>query len=62
MLIFLVVFLMASKIETTLPQGVKTVGGREVCPEKEKFLYLRIFACTKDVHGSVKEKKTGSEF
>ena len=44
--------MMISKIEMTRPQGaqgVKTVGWREVCPEKGKFLYRRISTLTTDI-------------
>ena len=49
MLIFPAFYPMTSKIETILPKGVKTIGGREVCPEKEKLLYHRISAGTTDI-------------
>ena len=46
MLVFLAFFPMVCKIETTWRQGIKTIGGREPCTEKEKFLYHRISART----------------
>ena len=53
MLTFLAFFpMMISKIEMTRPQGaqgVKTVGWREVCPEKGKILYRRISTLTTDI-------------
>ena len=39
-LIFLAFFPVASKIETTLPQGVKTIGGRGSVQKKKKFYII----------------------
>ena len=63
MLIFLAFFpmMMICKVETTWPQEVKTIGGREASPEKDNFLHHRISACTtdiyRDLYNLVKENK-----
>ena len=48
-MLFLVCFPTICKAETIWPQEVKMIGGREVCPEKEKFLYHRISARITDI-------------
>ena len=48
-MLFLVCFPTICKAETIWPQEVKMIGGREVCPEKEKFLYHRVSARTTDI-------------
>ena len=63
MLIFLAFFPIASKVETTLPKGVKTIEEREVCPEKEKKLYHGISLRTTDTCMiNQREERKGSDF
>ena len=55
MLVFLAFFLMASKIETTFPQGVKTIGG--LSRKRKIFISQNLCPYYRHLYGLVKEKK-----